>query len=244
MRKMVKKAEQNIFEFSHKPYMGREDFFVSTCNEKAFMAVESWPEWLYFALCIYGPKGCGKSHLANLFAQKVMMNRTPIVAVQTIKAKSIKINNIEKLFTNSPCLIVENLSEDVDNEALFHLYNYYRDNGGNILFLAERAPAHIHFKLPDLSSRMNAVPAVEISTPDDEMLNVLLFKFFNDRQLKVSPEVLKFALHNMTRSFEYAQKLVAESDRISLIKKSPVTIGIIKEAIELLDDNKQGDFFL
>ena len=260
----MKKAEQNIFDFSLKPYMGSDNFVVSNCNEAAFKAVENWPNWLYFALCLYGPKGCGKSHLATLFAHKVMMLASKPFAVKVIKSerikhKKIKINQgkneMKLLLLNNPwgrniynegigpyCL--ENLNENVDNEALFHLYNYYRDNGGNILFLTERAPSHIRFKLPDLASRMRAVPAVAINAPDDEMLRVLLFKLFDDRQVKVAPEVLEYALNNMTRSFEYAQKLVTEADRISLIKKTPVNIAVIREAMELLDDNKQGDFFL
>lgn len=240
----MRKAEQNIFEFTQKPYMGSDNFIVSGCNEAAFKAIMSWPEWLYFALYLYGPKGCGKSHLAALFAQKIMASKAKIFEIKTLKAEKIKRMSVEKLFEESPYIIIDDLNESVDNEALFHIYNYYRDNGGNILFLAERAPKHINFKLPDLASRMRAVPAIEISEPDDEMLSVLLFKLFDDRQIKVAPDVLKYALKYMTRSFEYAQKLVAETDRISLIKKSAITIGTIKEAMELLDSNIQGDFFL
>ena len=240
----MKKAEQNIFEFPQKLYMGGDNFVVSGCNEAAFKAIMSWPEWLYFALYLYGPKGCGKSHLAALFTQKIIASEAKTFEIKTIKSERIKRLSAEKLFAASPYIIIEDLNESVDNEALFHIYNYYRDNGGNILFLAERAPKHINFKLPDLASRMRAVPAIEIGEPDDEMLSVLLFKLFDDRQIKVAPDVLKYALKYMTRSFEYAQKLVAEADRISLIKKSPITIATIKDAIELLDSNKQGDFFL
>ena len=240
----MKKAEQSIFEFKPKTYMGSDNFVVSGCNEAAFKAVESWPHWLYFALYLYGPKGCGKSHLAVLFAQKVAAYNNKIFEIKIIKSEKIKRISPEKLFKDSPYIVIENLSENVDNEALFHLYNYYRDNGGNILFLAEKAPSYLNFKLPDLASRMKAVPAIEIGAPDDDMLSVLLFKLFDDRQIKVTPEVLKYALKYMTRSYEYAQKLVAEADRISLIKKAPVTINVIKEAVELLDDNRQGDFFL
>ena len=244
MSNMMNKVEQSIFTFPARAYMRDDNFVVSSCNEAAFKAVESWPNWLYFALYLYGPTGCGKSHLATLFAQKVMAKKNNPYAVKIIKSEKIKRCSPEKMLSESQCLIVDNLKENVDNEALFHLYNYYRDNGGNILFLAEKAPKHINFKLPDLSSRMRAIPSIEIGAPNDEMLQILLFKLFDDRQIKVAPEVLKYALNNMTRSFEYAQKLVAEADRISFIKKSPITISTIKEAMELLDDNRQGDFFL
>lgn len=240
---MVNPAKQEIFDLHLPSYMGRDDFIVSSCNEAAFKVIDCWPNWLYFATCLYGPKGCGKSHLANLFIEQVMEKSSKIFAVQTIRAEYADLYMPENLFEESPCLIIENMNENINNEAMFHLYNHYRDNNGYLLFLAEKAPAHMNFSLPDLASRMNAVQAIEILHPDDDMLNMLLLKLFSERQLKVSPEVLKYALLNMTRSFDFAQKLVMEADRISLIKKTHISINVIKEAIEYLNDNKQRDFF-
>lgn len=239
----MRKLLQTAFDFSHPSYMEREDFIVAKCNEDAFKAVDSWPNWLYFALCLYGTKGCGKSHLANLFAQKVQQINPHIFRVYSIEAKTADCYLPENLFADSPALVIENLCEKIDNEAMFHLYNYYRDHGGYILFLSEEAPARLNFSLPDLQSRINAVPAIQIGQPDDEMLTMLLLKLFNDRQLKVTPEILRYAVSNMVRSFSYAQKLIDEADRISLIKKSPITVPVIKEAVELLKDNKQADLF-
>ncbi len=235
--------KQTTFNFSHKPYMEKDDFIVSDCNIQAYNIINMWPEWLHFATCIYGPKGSGKTHLAYMFAQKVMQISQPVFQVQTIQAHNINLYTPEKLFAQSPCLIIENLCEDLDNEAMFHIYNYFRDNKGYILFLANTSPSYMNFKLPDLSSRIKEIPAIEIMQPSDEMINMLLLKLFADRQLKVSAEVLKYALSYMTRSFDYAQKLVIEADRISLIKKSPISISVIKEAIEYLNDKKQADLF-
>ena len=238
------KAEQKTFEFTHHAYMGREDFIVSSCNQTAFRAVEAWPDWTFFALCLYGAKGCGKSHLANLFKQRVMENAAKLYQLQFIQASNIAYYIPQNLFAESPCLVIENFTDNIDNEAMFHLYNHYKDNGGYILILSEKAPSHLKFNLPDLQSRINAVPAIEIMQPDDEMITMLMLKLFMDRQLKVSPEVLNYAVNNMTRSFSFTQKLVAEADRISLIKKSPITINVIKEAIEMLNDGRQEDLFI
>jgi len=239
----MRKLLQTAFDFSHPSYMDKEDFIVAKCNEDAFKSIEAWPNWLYFAMYLYGPKGCGKSHLANLFAQKIQQTDPHIFRVYSIEAQTVDRYLPENIFIESPCLVVENLNKNINNEALFHLYNYYRDHGGYILFISTAAPAHLKFELADLQSRMNAVPAVEIKQPDDEMLTMLLLKLFNDHQLKVSPEVLHYAVSNMTRSFDYAQKLVKEADRVSLIKKSAITILTIKESFELLKDNKQTDLF-
>ena len=154
-----------------------------------------------------------------------------------------RIVNIRSLFDAHNCLVVEELQADINQEALFHLYNLYRDEGGNILFLSEQAPARINFTLPDLRSRMNIVPTAEIKEPDDELLSALLVKLFNDRQITPSPELITYLLNNMRRSFAYARKVVAEIDTISLARKRAVTASIAKEALAALDNNTQRDLF-
>ena len=162
--------------------------------------------------------------------------------IPAIRAKDINFETLQ-LFDICRCLIVEELSEEVDNEALFHLYNHYRNEGGNILFTARQAPARTHFALPDLQSRMNIVPSVAINEPDDEMLSALILKLFTDRQIMVAPEIIGYIISNMQRSFAYARKLVAEIDSISLARKRAVSIAIVKEALSVLNDNHQGELF-
>ncbi len=229
-------------EFIPEPYMGKEDFMIAACNYEAFKLVDSWPDWPFFAICIYGPEGCGKTHLATIFAHTVSTLTHWPYKIPCIKAKDIHFETLE-YFNLCQCLIVEDLTEDIDNEALFHLYNHYRNEGGYILFTSQQAPARLKFHLPDLQSRMNIVPSVAINEPDDEMLSALFLKLFTDRQITVAPEVINYMLHNTQRSFAYACKLVAEIDNISLAKKRAVSIAIVKEAINVLNDNHQGELF-
>ena len=229
-------------EFIPEPYLGKEDFMVAACNHEAFALVDSWPAWPFFAICIYGPEGCGKTHLATMFAHNVANLANWPYKVPVVRAKDIRFETLQ-LFEKCSCLIVEELSENVDNEALFHLYNHYRNEGGYILFTAAQAPARTRFTLPDLQSRMNIVPSVAINEPDDEMLSALILKLFTDRQIMVAPEIINYILLNMQRSFAYARKLVAEIDSICLARKRAVSLAIVKEAFSVLNDNHQGDLF-
>ena len=36
---------QLSLEFTHQPYMGKDDFITAPCNAEAFHAVDSWPDW-------------------------------------------------------------------------------------------------------------------------------------------------------------------------------------------------------
>ena len=239
----MSETAQIAFKFSPQTYLRREDFMVSKCNFEAVRIIDSWPQWPYFAVCLYGPQGCGKTHLAQIFSDKVsVLTRYPY-KIPCLNAKKIKLETPPELFKQHKCLIVEDLTSDINQEAFFHLYNLYRDEGGFILFTASQAPARINFSLPDLRSRLNIVPAVEIGEPDDEMLSALIIKLFSDRQLIVAPEIIAYMLKNMQRSFAYCNKLVAEIDNISLIRKRAVTLNIVKEAIAVLNSSSQGELF-
>ena len=234
---------QLALNFPHRPSLGREDFMVANCNLEAVSVIDMWPVWSYFAVCIYGPEGCGKTHLANVFAQKVALETNHPYRIPFIKADQLNCNMRHSLFELSPQIVIDDIQNLHDQETLFHIYNNYRDLGGNILFTSEVAPARLNFSLPDLRSRMNIVPALEIKAPDDELLMALLIKLFADRQITPSPELLSYLLKNMRRSFSYARKLVEEIDNISLARKRAVSISIAKEAITTLNSDRQFSLF-
>ncbi len=236
-------SKQFALEFPHRESLGREDFLVARCNAEAVALIDSWPNWPYFGICIYGPEGCGKTHLANVFATNVARLTEHPYKVPSIRAEQISLPLIRKNFEEHKCLIIENLENLSDQESLFHIYNLFRDEGGNILFTANTAPARLPITLPDLRSRLNILPAIEIKTPDNDLLSALLIKLFDDRQITPSPEVINYMLNNMQRSFSYARRLVEEIDNISLERKHAITISIVKEAISVLDTPAQGFLF-
>ena len=235
--------KQIPINFNPAPDYSRDDFMVSNCNIQAIRVVDSWPEWPFFAYVLYGPNGSGKSHLAHIFAEHVRKTYYKPMSVKIINAQEISIKKANLLHKESPFLVVEDFTPKANNEALFHLFNLYQNEGGHILFTAENAPARMHFALPDLQSRLNIIPSVAIGEPDDAMLAALLVKLFNDRQIMISQDVLNYTLQNMQRSFSFAIKLVKEIDLISLAKKRAVSTTIVKEAIEFLTTNTQPDLF-
>ena len=238
-----KNITQLALDFPHRPSLGREDFMVAGCNIEAVSTIDLWPSWPYFSICIYGPSGCGKTHLANVFAQMVALNTPHPYRIPFIKANQLSKDLIHSIFDISKQIVIEDLHNLNNQEALFHLYNTYRDLGGNILFTSEIAPARINFSLPDLRSRMNIVPALEIKAPDDDLLMALLVKLFMDRQIIPSQELINYLLKNIQRSFSYARKVVEEIDNISLAKKRAISIAIAKEAITTLNSDLQFNLF-
>lgn len=235
--------QQLPLAFEHKPFLGKEDFMVAGCNVEAYTFVENWPDWPFFAICLYGPEGSGKTHLANMFSDKVSVATHYPYKIPCIKAQELTMDMPPKLFARHNCLIVEGLNSKINNEAMFHLYNLYRNEGGFILFTSETAPARLDIKLPDLRSRLNIVPSIEIKEPDDDLLSALIVKLFMDRQVVISQDILNYIVQNMQRSFAFARKLVIEIDNISLARKRAVSVPIVKEAIAALCNTNQGELF-
>lgn len=237
--------KQIPFDFVPRTYMGREDFMVAPCNREAFNLVDSWPKWLTQGMIIYGPKGCGKSHLANLFADKVKIFADKPIKVSLIDAERINLRNVNKIASENQSIVIENLTPKANAEALFHLFNLYNTEGRYMLWTAETAPSRMSFALKDLQSRLNMLPSVAIKEPDDLMLQTLIVKLFNDRQILISPEILNFIVTNAPRSFEYIGKLVEECDNISLAYQCAVNYNVVKKAMELLaqTDSRQPDLF-
>ena len=64
---------QLTFKFPFKANYFEEDFYVSTNNFSAYKLIESWPKWSSRYVNIFGPAGCGKTHLANIFKKKLIL---------------------------------------------------------------------------------------------------------------------------------------------------------------------------
>lgn len=238
------KTKQYLLKFASKAYFGEEDFLVTSCNEIAYKAIKLWPYWQHFALNIFGPESSGKTHLAHIWINHIEKNLEKPVDIPLVEAKNINMKNFNKLINTYQYLVVENMSSEINEEALFHLYNGFNVPDKFILFTSEQPLAQLPLKLADLHSRLNTVPTAEILKPDDEMLTALIAKLFNDRQIIISQEILAYILNNAERSFDYIAKLVEEIDEVSWIYGRAVSIPIVKEAISNLQKNQQLDLFI
>ncbi|MEK9685403.1 MAG: DnaA/Hda family protein [Rhodospirillaceae bacterium] len=116
-----------------------------------------------------------------------------------------------------------------DQEALLHLYNCLVSRGGTLALASPEPPAYWEEGLPDLISRLNSLPIVEIRMPNDELLRGLLIKMFADRQVNVSAELVGFISSRMDRSYQAAREVVKRLDAESLVRKQAITIPMVKD---------------
>ena len=135
---------------------------------------------------------------------------------ESIDAATLKAADIAGL-SLSRGLILEDLDRnEYDEQSIFHLLNLSRERDFNMLLTTRLPPSRWTVQLPDLISRLRAIPLVTIGAPDDALLGAVLLKHFSDRQLNVDPHVLKFLARRMIRSMDAAREVVAELDHAAL----------------------------
>jgi chromosomal replication initiation ATPase DnaA len=118
--------------------------------------------------------------------------------------------------------------------VLFHLLNLAREGKFSMLLTGRVAPGELDIGLPDLRSRLRALPLVRILAPDDALLKALLVKLFADRQLKVEPHIVAHLALHMERSADAAVCVVKEVDRLALSSHRRVTRALAVEALARL----------
>lgn len=217
--------QQQVLNISHKPTYQEADFVVTPHNRRAFTWVETWPQWSSHCLILFGPKGCGKTHLAHIWRSKTDGHILPY--------EDIIEQNLDDLCGRHKALVIEDLPEDFDEELIFHLYNAAHQAHGYILMTTEIPPWSLKLKLPDLRTRMNASMWGEILPADDDVLLAMMRKVFSDEQVLVSEPVLSYILNHQERSFENILSSVRRINTFALAAKRPITLPLVKQVLEV-----------
>lgn len=213
---------QLTLALAHRESFAREDFLAGASNADALASIERWPDWPDRALVLVGPEGAGKSHLAAIWAE--------IAGARRLASRALGETDLLASLATA-ALVVEDLAEPFDHRALFHLINLVREEEAHLLVTARSAPVSWNVALPDLASRLRAIPSVTLRPPDDALLRALLFKLFADRQLKVDDSLIAYLVTRMERSFTAARAAVETLDREALRLKRPVTRALAAETL-------------
>ena len=207
------------------------DYLVSASNADAYAWLERWPDWPAAGLALSGPPGCGKTHLAHLWRER---SRATI-----LDASALASADPSEILASSPACAVDGLAAgalgDAAERALLHLCNMANERRGHLLLCAELPPARWPVALPDLRSRLAALPCVAIAPPDDGLLEALLAKLFADRQLAVDRGTVIFIVARVERSFDAARRLVDAIDRAALASQRRPSLGLVREIMEELE---------
>ncbi len=220
---MATQPTQLVMPFAPTTSYQPEDFIRGAANEAALDLIERWPDWPYSLVVVHGPKGCGKTHLAHVFSARTRAVMIAPERIGTVPA--------DQLLAGHHCWVIDGLEQVTNPSALAQLINHARARGDYLLMTANVAPSQLAFILADLRSRLAAMPEVALGLPDDMLLTGVLAKEFADRQLRVTPEVLTYAVARLERSYEAAQHFAQQVDEASLATGKAVTLPLIRQML-------------
>ena len=199
-----------------------KDFFVSSNNFEAYKLIESWPNWSNKWINIYGPTGCGKTHLINILKNKLKL--TEIDAKNFDSKVNIQLENYQ-------CLVIENFENNINENLLYSSINHIKQLDKCIIITSRKSIRDLNAKLSDLKSRFDSFLNLSINLPTDDMIRVIISKNFSDKQIDLNNRNLEFILKNIERSYEKISKFIKDIDDISLSTGKSININLIKKVL-------------
>src|SRR5262245_6275364 len=185
--------------------------------------IDLWPDWPQASVAVVGPPHAGKTHLGNVWRLKSGAAR--------LEAPTLGEADMPAAAAHGAVLVEDLHAGIADERALFHLLNLVREHKLSMLLTSRTPPGEIDATLPDLRSRLRALPLVAIAAPDEVLLKAVLVKHFADRQLAVEPEVIAYIALRMERSMEAAATIVGDIDRAAMAAHRKVTRTLAAQAL-------------
>ena len=213
--------EQLILDLPHRAALGAEDFLVSDCNLGAVRLIDSWPNWGERTQLLIGPAASGKTHLVRVWQA--------LSGAEVVFPETLDIAFLDAIGEGAALAVEDVDRRGYDEQALFHLLNAAKEKRLFVLLTARDTPSEL--ALPDLRSRLNALPAIRIGAPDDALLKTVMLKQFADRQLSVDPKVLDFLALHVDRSLAAASLAVEAVDRAALASGRKITRQLAAKAL-------------
>ena len=215
---------QLVFKFPFKTKYYEQDYYVSSNNFSAYRLIESWPNWPDKWVNIFGPTGCGKTHLSNILKKKI--NSVEILNAENITDKTI--SKFEKL----NCLIIDNYEKNIDEKTFYSILNSSKQLDTYVVVNSSIPIKAIKFDLKDLRSRAKSFVNLGIELPTDDLLTVIISKFFSDKQIELNPKISEYIIKNTERSYEKVFKCIKEIDDLSLSSGKSININLIKKVLK------------
>ncbi len=166
--------------------------------------------WPSAAVLILGPKGSGKTHLGQAWRNKYSGE-----------------------FIDDAEAVDETTMFDVINRALAGQIS-------GLVLASALPPTEWGVSMPDLKSRLNAMPTLTLAEHDEASLEPILRELFDQAGRVVGQDVVSFVLRQCERSVEALRELVLELDVAAGSKKADLTKAFVAK---YLRDRSEIDLF-
>lgn len=202
---------------------------------------------------IYGPPGCGKTHLINAIGVHVY-NKYPQKRVLYVTARQFEvqytnavmrknINDFILFYQTIDVLIVDDVQEwegkPGTQNTFFHIFNHLFKNGRRIIMVSDRSPVDLKDINERLLSRFSCGLTAELEKPNEELcIDILKSKIRRDA-LSIPDDVISFiakTANNSVRDLEgVINSLLAYSVVYSCNINMRLAERVIRRAVKIDD---------
>lgn len=202
------------------PRFAADDFREAPSNAEALAWLSRTADWPVGRLALWGEAGCGKTHLLHIWATRLGATfwRGPDVrGLPELPEHGLALDDAD--------------AATKDETALLHLLNATAEAGLPVLLASRTPPARWPVRLPDLSSRLRAITAVQIGPAEDSLLRDLLPLLLADRLIVLPDPVLRWLLEHLPRTTAKLGEAVARLDAISMEHHRDITVPMAREVL-------------
>ena len=223
MESKIRDLRQQLFDFKFNKSLNSKDFFISDSNFYAYNLLISWPKWEKKIINIFGERYSGKTHLIEIFLEKNQGLKVDLNDLENCDLDRLKFNEN---------IIIENLREGFDETLFYSLIDTIDKYNKYLILTSNKSLSNLNLKLDDLKSRLKNCLFAEIQKPDDILIQALITKNLADYQISLDSKLIDFISKRIERSYSKIKEFVCTIDEISLKKKKPINLKIIKEILE------------
>jgi chromosomal replication initiation ATPase DnaA len=216
-------SQPRLFEFR----MGErspETLVVTTANRDAARLLTQWRAWPGGALALAGPRGSGKTHLALAWALEAGARQASARATADDAAAIFK--------ESGGRLFIDDADGERDEAMLWRLLDLARSQGGAVLVTGAEPPAAWSVDLPDLRSRLAALPVARLGEPDEALMEVVLRRICREQFIQLSDDAARYLARRLPRTFAAARQWAAALDAELVRGAKPVSLAGAKRALQ------------
>lgn len=208
----------------------RFDTFVDGENRElvALLAGGKPPKVLW----LWGRAGSGKTHLLQAACADVGRRGGAATYIDCARAGPGMLEGLEALDLVSIDSLDRVAGDETWEGAVFRLHTLTQDGSGRLLVASAAPPSALHFRLPDLRSRLLAAPVHRLRDLDEPGRIEVLERRAAARGLELPPEAASYLLQHQPRDMHSLCELLDRLDEASLAAQRRLTVPFLRQVLE------------
>jgi DnaA family protein len=180
-------------------------------------------------LYLWGPAGCGKSHLLRALAREAgaLHKRASYLCAPGIDlprdAQFLALDEVQRL-------------EGAEQIAVFDAYNRLRATDSVVLTAGNLPPADLPLR-DDLRSRVGSGLVMQVRPLSEDEMRAVLDDHARQRGLGLAPGILDYLLARFPRDLGTLVAAIDALDHYSLRTRRAITLPLLRETIKLQANN-------